>query len=99
MRPRLDGIGETLMASRDASRGQATFENQIQPAQMDHDGLVRVRTSSMLRREGIHGQLMGLPEQHDVVELRADHLGEHAPALRRGVEVAFVDHGIADRHQ
>lgn len=81
-----------------SGRSYASIQHKMQPAKMNTDRLVRVRSPGMLRRVGVDGQLMNLAEQRSAAELGSEHFGVDTPALRRSVIVPVIGGSIADRH-
>src|SRR5438105_14267950 len=57
---------------------------------MDIHRFVGMRTAGVLHRVRVDAQLMRTAEQRRAAELLPQHLGVHAPALRRRVVVARI---------
>jgi hypothetical protein len=74
---------------RTLQTGHAAIQRQVQPDQGvgDRDGpdVAADLAPGVLRGVGIHGQLVVVAHQLDVVQLEALHLANELPALRRGV--------------
>ena len=98
VRPVVDAVRQLLHVRRDRGRRNVAFHHQIKPGQMDVDRLVGMQSAGMLHGVRLDGEMVHLSEQHGVAELPPNDLGEKAPALVRGVEVALVRDGIAGRH-
>ncbi len=61
VRPRLDGVGETLVQWGHARGTEAPVEHEMEPAKMNGNRLVRVPAAGVLHRVGVHRELMNLP--------------------------------------
>ena len=63
MWPGLNVVRDVLMEPRDIRGGNVAIEHEMQAAQMNPEGLIRVFSARVLDRVALHGQFVNLLEQ------------------------------------